>query len=119
MAKPKDIDELKARAKEAAGLMKTLSHPNRVLIACQLMDGEQSVSEIEAAAGVPQPVLSRELARLRQNGLVAARRESKSVYYRLAGDRLERLVTALCEAFAETPARARPRRPDRRKEKRS
>ncbi|HXI86077.1 MAG TPA: metalloregulator ArsR/SmtB family transcription factor [Parvularculaceae bacterium] len=99
MSKPADLAELKARAAEAAKLAKAMSHPNRLLVACQLLEGEQSVSEIEARSGVRQPVLSRELARLRRDGLVSTRRESKMIYYRLADDRLEKLVGALCAAF--------------------
>ncbi|MEX0644564.1 MAG: metalloregulator ArsR/SmtB family transcription factor [Parvularculaceae bacterium] len=106
MAKPKDIEGLKARAGEVAGLLKTLSHANRLLIACQLMSGEQSVSEIEARACVRQPVLSRDLARLRAAGLVVARRESKRVFYRIADERLVRLMTSLCEAIS-SPAPAK------------
>lgn len=98
-ASPREIAALKARAGDVAALAKALSHPNRLLIACQLMEGEQSVSEIEARSGVRQPVLSRELARLRQLKLVVTRRDSKLVYYRLADDRLERLLSSLCEAF--------------------
>lgn len=107
MAKPGDIEGLKKRAGEVAGLLKTLSHPNRLLIACQLMSGEHSVSEIEARARVKQPVLSRELARLRAAGLVATRRDSKRIFYRIADDRLAHLITSLCEAMA-SPAPAKP-----------
>jgi ArsR family transcriptional regulator len=116
MAKSQDISELKARAGEVAGLLKTLSHPNRLLIACQLMEGEQSVSEIEARACVKQPVLSRDLARLRAAGLVATRRDAKRIFYRIADDRLVRLMTSLCGAIA-SPASAKPtsRKPSARK----
>ena len=64
------LDELRERAGEVAGLLKILSHPNRLLVACELMEGECSVSEIEARTGVAQPNLSRDLARLRAAGLV-------------------------------------------------
>lgn len=107
MAKPQNIEALQARAGEVAGLLKTLSHPNRLLIACDLMEGERSVGEIEARTGVRQPVLSRELARLRSAGLATPRRESKMIYYRLADDRLAKLVTALCSAFAPEEKSAR------------
>ena len=101
--KQTDIEELRERSGEVATLLKTLAHRNRLLIACQLMEGEQSVSEIEEKTGVLQPVLSRELARLRRDGLLATRRESRMIHYRLADSRLTALVTALCNAFAPTP----------------
>ncbi|GAB4520304.1 MAG: sulfite-sensing transcriptional repressor BigR [Amphiplicatus sp.] len=97
------LHKLRARADEVAALLKTLSHRNRLLIACQLMEGELSVKAIEERTAVRQPVLSRELARLRRDGLLATRRESRMIHYSLADDRLVALVTALCKAFAVAP----------------
>lgn len=93
------VRELKSRAGEVARLLKVLSHPNRLLIACELQAGERSVSALAAATGAPQPTLSRDLARLRAAGLVKTRRESKSVHYRLSDARLARIIDALCDAF--------------------
>lgn len=94
-----DIAQLRERAGEVSGLLKLMAHPGRLLVACELIDGERSVSEIEARTGVRQPNLSRDLARLREAGLVTTRREAKHIYYRLADNRLELLMTALCNAF--------------------
>ncbi len=99
MTKPTDITKLQNRADEVAALLKTLSHSNRLLIACALTEGEMSVGELEAFTGAEQPHLSRDLSRMRHEGLVKARRQSKNVFYRLIDDRLERLVGALCDAF--------------------
>lgn len=104
-----DFSEVRERAAEVAALLKTLSHPNRLLIACELMDGERSVSEIEAATGAAQPNLSRDLARLREQGLVTARRQSKQVFYKLKDARLEALMHAMCDAFGPKPATDAPR----------
>jgi DNA-binding transcriptional ArsR family regulator len=71
------------------------------------MCGEASVSEIEARTGVRQPVLSRELARLRAAGLVATRRASKLVFYRLADDRLPNIIEGLCVSCAMGRAAAK------------
>jgi ArsR family transcriptional regulator len=90
------LEKLRNRADEISALLKVLSHPNRLLIACELMEGERSVSEIEQNTGVKQPGLSRELGRLREQGLVSTTRESKAVFYRLADKRLSDLVAALC-----------------------
>ena len=112
-----DLQELRARASEVAGLLKFLSHPNRLLIACELTAGEKTVSALEAATGAPQPTLSRDLARMRDEGLVIARRESKSVYYRLGDDRLARVLEALCEAFGPQPERQKNSQTKRKKRK--
>ncbi|HNR77581.1 MAG TPA: metalloregulator ArsR/SmtB family transcription factor [Parvularculaceae bacterium] len=108
MTAPLNIDELRERAGEVAGLLKLLSHPNRLLIACELSGGERSVSALESAIDAAQPNLSRDLARMRAEGLVIARRESKSVFYRLADDRLARVLDALCAAFG--PEASKPKR---------
>ena len=107
MTKPTDMAELQSRAEEVSALLKTLSHSNRLLIACALTEGEMSVGELETYTGAEQPHLSRDLSRMRNEGLVKARRQSKNVFYSLVDDRLERLVTALCDAFG---AAAKPRR---------
>ncbi len=102
------VEELRARAEEVSALLKVLSHPNRLLIACDLMEGEHSVGEIESRTGVRQPALSRELARLREEGLVGTRRASKQIFYRLIDPRVPRLLDALCRSLRdERGARAR------------
>lgn len=108
MTKPLNIKDLKARAEGVSALLKELSHPNRLLIACALTEGEMNVSELEAEIEAPQPHLSRDLARLRDAKLVKARRESKNVYYSLADDRLSSLIGALCDAFGPKST-AKPR----------
>ncbi|MBI1265281.1 MAG: metalloregulator ArsR/SmtB family transcription factor [Alphaproteobacteria bacterium] len=95
-----DLAQLRVRAREVSGLLKLLANPGRLLIACELMDGERTVSEIEQRTGVRQPNLSRDLARLRAAGLAATRRDGKAVHYRLKDSRIQLLMTALCAAFA-------------------
>ena len=95
-----DLDALRDRAADVSAILKLLSHPNRLLVACELMDGERSVSTIEADTGVRQPNLSRDLARLREAGVVSTRRESKQVFYRLADPRIQTLMQSLCAVFA-------------------
>lgn len=101
-------EKLKARAEEVAGLLKTLSHPTRLLLICELREGERSVSALESATGALQSAVSRDLARLREAGLVKTRRESRTVHYRLSDDRLARTIDALCDAFG--PAVRRPKK---------
>ena len=94
-----ELAKLRRKADDVAALLKLLSHPNRLLIACDLVGGEKGVSEIEKNTGVRQPHLSRELARLRAARLVRDRRVSKNVYYRIADKRLAKVIDALCDAF--------------------
>ena len=107
MTKPLNIKDLKASAENVSGLLKELSHPNRLLIACALTEGEKNVSELEVEIEVAQPHLSRDLGRLRDADLVKARRVSKNVYYSLTDDRLSNLIDALCDAFGPKPMKTR------------
>ena len=91
------LETMEPLADEAANLLKALSHPARLMICCQLRDREMSVSEIENALDIRQPRLSRELAKLREEGLVETRREAKSIFYSLADNsRVGAMVDALC-----------------------
>ena len=83
----------------AADTLRTLAHPARLRIALLLLGVERSVAGIEAALGLRQPNLSQQLGALRDAGLVASRREAKSVFYRLAGPDQERLVGAIRHGF--------------------
>lgn len=101
MTKPINIDELQTRAGEVSGMLKLLSHPTRLLIACALTEGEQCVSDLETATGASQPLVSRELARLKKEGFVSSTRRSKNIFYRIADPRLKQLLNALCNAFGD------------------
>ena len=79
--------------------MRSLSNTNRLMIACALVEGEQSVSELENKVGIKQPMLSQHLADLREAGVVQARRSSKSVFYSVADARAGYLISALHQIF--------------------
>ena len=78
------LDAMRAAAAEAGGLLKALANPDRLLLLCQLAQGEQSVGALEAALDIRQPTLSQQLAVLRQEGLVATRRDGKQIHYSVA-----------------------------------
>jgi len=106
------LEDLAPRAGEAAGLLRALAHPARLMICCLLRGGERPVSEIETLLDIKQPRLSRELSKLREEGLVQTRRVSKAVFYSLADDRAARVIDGLCAAMqAEAPAAAPAVRP--------
>lgn len=78
-----EADVMRQGAQAACALMKVLSNPDRLLLLCALAEGEKNVGELEQALGIVQPTLSQQLAVLREEDLVATRREGKSIYYRL------------------------------------
>jgi len=92
-----DSRSLQPLAEEATALLKALAHPARLMICCQLRDGEMSVGGIEEMLDIRQPRLSRELAKLREEGLVETRRDSKVVFYRLSQTgRVTAMLDAIC-----------------------
>lgn len=76
-----DLDQLRRAADAACRLMKVMSNPDRLLLLCQLSQGEKRVGELEELVGIAQPTLSQQLSVLREEGLVTTRREGKSIYY--------------------------------------
>ena len=95
-----------ARMQQAAGrasqLLKALSHPDRLLLLCQLSQGEYCVSELEQSVGIGQPSLSQQLGVLRQDGLVYARRAGKHMYYSIASDDALAVLQVLYLRFCPT-----------------
>ncbi len=99
--------EMVGNASDAADFLKKLANPNRLMIVCALIDGELSVRDLEDTLGLRQPGLSQQIAELREAGFVVGRKESKSVFYRLADDRVADLVSVMHRMFCETqPASA-------------
>jgi DNA-binding transcriptional ArsR family regulator len=75
---------MKASAGNACRLMKVLSNPDRLMLLCQLSQGEKRVGELEEILGIVQPTLSQQLTVLRDEELVSTRREGKNIYYQIA-----------------------------------
>ncbi|MCK8787373.1 metalloregulator ArsR/SmtB family transcription factor [Roseomonas sp. NAR14] len=97
---------------QAAEFLRALAHPMRLRILCRLLEGELAVAGFESELGLRQPNLSQQLAALREAGLVATRRESKSIVYSLADARVAGVLEALRAALpAGAPEAAPPSRP--------
>ncbi len=94
-----DLDAMRAAAESACRLMKTLSNPDRLLLLCQLSQGELRVGELEERLGIVQPTLSQQLAVLRDEGLVATRREGKHIHYRVASPQALAVLAVLYQQF--------------------
>jgi DNA-binding transcriptional ArsR family regulator len=94
-----------SRADEVASLLKTLSHPVRLMLACTLAEGEYSVGALEEKLGIHQPTLSQQLGVLREADVVETRREAKQIFYRLTEHKAAQLIQALYVIFCdpETP----------------
>lgn len=95
-----DLQTFQVRAGEAARLLKALSNEKRLMVLCKLIEtGEASVTRLSEAVGLSQSALSQHLALMREEGLVAFRRESQTVYYRVADPNVARLLGTLKTIF--------------------
>jgi DNA-binding transcriptional ArsR family regulator len=94
-----ELNEMRAGAAQACSLMKVLSNPDRLLILCQLSQGEKRVGELEALLGIVQPTLSQQLTVLRDQQLVSTRREGKHIHYALGSPKALAVIKTLYEQF--------------------
>lgn len=94
-----DPATLEARAAEAETFLRSLASRHRLMILCRLTEGECSVGELVRCLGLTQSNLSRHLAMLREEGLVATRREGVVIHYRIASARVRPILAELCRLF--------------------
>ncbi len=103
-----DLAVFEASAGRAAALLRLLSNEKRLMVLCQLADGEMSVGEIQSRVSLSQSALSQHLALLRDDGVVATRRESQTIFYRLADPAAMRVIETLAELFCPPEMRKQP-----------
>ncbi|MBT8107244.1 MAG: metalloregulator ArsR/SmtB family transcription factor [Gammaproteobacteria bacterium] len=96
------LTELHDVAAHAVELLKAMANEWRLMILCQLSEGEKTVSELQEILGLSQSALSQHLAVLRREKIVKARKHAQSVSYSLAGDEAPRVMTTLHEVFCES-----------------
>lgn len=97
---------MREAAGRAADLMKALSSEKRLMILCQLAEGETSVGALAQRLGLRQSAVSQQLALLRKDGLVAPRREAQTIHYSLAGTEAGRVIALLYEIYCAPQAKA-------------
>ncbi len=94
-----DLRLFEESAGRAATLLRLLANEKRLMILCQLADGEMAVGEIQSHVDLSQSALSQHLALLRTEGIVATRREGQAVFYRLDDPAAMRVIETLAELF--------------------
>ncbi|QLI83108.1 helix-turn-helix transcriptional regulator [Chitinibacter fontanus] len=90
-----EMQAMRTSAGEATQLLKNLANEDRLLLLCQMVDGEKCVSDFEALLDIRQPTLSQQLGVLRNAGLVNTRRDGKRIYYSLASDEVKQVLSLL------------------------
>ncbi|MGG7603363.1 metalloregulator ArsR/SmtB family transcription factor [Massilia sp. BKSP1R2A-1] len=94
-----DLRAMRAAATQACALLKVLGNPDRLMLLCQLTQGEYAVGELESLLGIVQPTLSQQLAVLREEKLVGTRREGKQIFYRIDSDAALAVMQVLYQQF--------------------
>ncbi|MCU6496205.1 metalloregulator ArsR/SmtB family transcription factor [Rugamonas sp. A1-17] len=97
-----DPARMRLAAAQASALLKALSNPDRLLLLCQLTQGEHAVGELEQALDIRQPTLSQQLGVLREEGLVSTRRDGKQIYYQIASPQAQAVLQTLYQQFCSS-----------------
>lgn len=90
---------MSANAEQAAGCLRALSNPSRLMILCLLSEGEKTVGEIEKGLGMSQAYVSQQLARLRAENIVSSERDGRLVRYRISDERVGPVIEVLYTQF--------------------
>ena len=97
-----NLKKMQSSADEACRLMKVLSNRDRMLLLCQISQGEMCVGELEECLDIHQPTLSQQLTVLREEGLVSTRREGKNIYYNVVSPRALAVMGVLYQEFCHS-----------------
>jgi ArsR family transcriptional regulator len=98
-----DIEQMRAGAGRATAALRALANEDRLMLLCQLSQGECSVGELESLLDIRQPTLSQQLGVLRNEGLVSTRREGKYIYYAVADADALVLLKTLYKLYCPLP----------------
>jgi ArsR family transcriptional regulator len=94
-----DQQELAENAQQVAAILKQLSNANRLMILCCITENEMTVGDLNEQINLSQSALSQHLAKLRESKIVTTRRESQTIYYRIANPKIKSLLEVLQQQF--------------------
>ena len=98
--------EIEKAATAMANVLRAVANERRLLILCKLVElGEATVNSLAESIGLSQSALSQHLAKMREEGLVAYRRESQTLWYRIADHRIQNLLATLHELYCKPTKR--------------
>lgn len=96
-----NIADMQGNATQAADLLKVMAHPERLMVLCQLIQGEVGVGQLQQGSSLSQSAFSQHLTVLRKHNLIQARKASQQVFYSLADPRVEPLIQSLHSVFCK------------------
>ena len=95
------LQDMRETSTEVADLLKNMAHSERLMVLCQLVDGEVGAGQLQENSTLSQSAFSQHLSVLRKNNLVKVRKESQSVFYSLADKRIEALIASFYTIFCD------------------
>ncbi|MBN8891133.1 MAG: transcriptional regulator [Acetobacteraceae bacterium SCN 69-10] len=104
VVQPSAAIEIEAHAEEAEAFLRSIANRHRLMVLCTLTEGEIPAGELGRRLGLTQSNLSRHLSTLREEGLVATRREGTTIHYRIASGRVQTILETLHAMFCVRPA---------------
>ena len=106
------ISAMRVAAGETVAVLRALSNEDRLLLLCQMSQGEYSVGELEELLEIRQPTLSQQLTVLRAEGLVDTRRDGKRIFYRVSDQKVLMILTTLYQLYCPKPIKKSSKRND-------
>ncbi|MCC7260834.1 MAG: winged helix-turn-helix transcriptional regulator [Alphaproteobacteria bacterium] len=92
---------MQRNAARAEAVLKQIANAKRLMILCNLVAGEKSVSELEALVNLSQSALSQHLSKLRAAGLIRSEKRGKMVYYRICSTEAQALLSTVYMVFCK------------------
>ena len=96
-----DANIMREAAEKASELLKALANRHRLLIVCQLLEGERSVGQLAAYLDIRDSTVSQHLALMRKDGLVSARRDAQTIWYSIASEPARQILQTLYQIYCE------------------
>lgn len=93
------LKEMEQTAAHVSGLLKLLSHPDRLMALCHLTQGEMAAGALAEVVGMKPPAMSQQLAILRREGIIASRRDGQTIFYRIDNEDAVAIMAFLYERF--------------------
>ena len=96
-----NISRMEVSADQASDLLKALANKHRLMLVCQLIDGERAVGDLARALDLRDSTVSQHLALLRKDGIVRARRDGQTIYYSIGSPAAHAVLEVLYSHFCE------------------
>jgi len=87
------------KCEEVAGLMKYLSHPQRLILLCKIAESPKTVGDLQELCGMSQSLTSQFLAKMKAEGLISSQKDGKFVTYRIEDERILKIINSLNKIF--------------------